>query len=59
VLQLLIIAIAVLAIAIVTLGYLWIVHPRRRSAPPPGATFFESPHTHPWGSAAERGRGTR
>jgi hypothetical protein len=52
----LVVAIALLALAIVVLGYIWILAPRKRPVSHLATGVFESPFTHPWASGDKDNR---
>ena len=55
-LHLLVVAIALLALAIVVLGYVWILGPRKRSASSLATGVFDTPLTHPWTTSKDDNR---
>jgi hypothetical protein len=55
-LNLLVVAIALLALAIVVLGYVWILAPRKTPAPRLATGVFEGAFTHPWASGSRDNR---
>jgi hypothetical protein len=58
-LNFLVVAIALLALAIVVLGYVWILGPRKRPAQRLATGVFEAPLTQPWDSGRDNRRDFR